>query len=306
MTVATTEKKYQILDGKKYEVTPILLDDIFLDEDFNCRGNIAPIDVLDLSQDIKNRGLDIPITVQPYNKVPGKKYRIVAGHRRYTAFEVNSVDPDPEVAKRHETIPCFVQENLDEVAAHTMNLRENLHRKQLNIMQEAKALKFYLDLNLNEVDIADIIGLSRGWVQVRKALLQLPPDIQQVAAAGLLTQQQIKQVAGMRSRDKQYEFVKRIKESRERGESLTVTQSIKRSSDALKRRERKGSEIKEMKELIYDVLGPCFTTRFGAWADGTISTVEFNNDIATEAKKQNKTYKTPDWINKALVGDKSE
>lgn len=290
-----------------YQVYNIPLDDIYLDENFNCRGPIAPIDVIDLATDIKNRKLDTPITVQPYNAIAGKKWRIVAGHRRYTAFEVNRLDPDPVVSARFDKIPSFIEANLDETAARTMNLRENLHRKQLNIMQEANAIQYYLSIKaFNELDIADMVGVSRGWVQVRAALLKLPKDIQEVAAAGLMTQAQIKHCAGLKKLEQQYAFVKKIKETKEKGERLDLTPTIKQAKDALKQRERKGSEIKEMKDLIYDVFGPCLATRAMAWADGTISTVELNNTIEEEARKTGKVYKTPDWINRALVGDKSE
>lgn len=306
--VADFEAEKLGVDSEKgYQVYNIPIDDIYLDENFNCRGQIAPIDVLDLATDIKNRKLDTPITVQPYNVIPGKKWRIVAGHRRFTAYEVNRLDPDPVVAARFDKIPAFIEVNLDETQARTMNLRENLHRKQLNILQEANAIKYYLDIKVfNEHDIAEMVGTSRGWVQVRAALLKLPKDIQEVAAAGLMTQAQIKHCAGMKRLDQQYAFVRKIKESREKNEKIDLTPSIKQSKDALKQRERKPAEIKEMKELLYDVFGACLATRAMAWADGTISTVELNNTIEQEAKKLGKVYKTPDWINKALVGDRSD
>lgn len=289
--------------NQSYQVYAIPLDDIYLDEAFNCRGSIAPIDVLDLARDIKDRKLDMPITVQPYDKVPGKKWRIVAGHRRYTAFEVNRLDR--EVGEKYANIPTFIEYYLDETAARTLNLRENLHRKQLNILQEANAIKYYFDIGFNNREIADDVGTSPGWVEIRKALLDLPKEIQEVAAAGFLTQQQIKHCAKLKSKDKQFEFVKQVKLKRENGEKLSLVPSIQRSKDALKQRERKAPEIKEMKELIYDVFGACLATRFGAWCEGVISTVELNNTIQDEARKAGKEYITPDWINRALVGDRS-
>lgn len=288
-----------------YQVHQIPLDEIYLDENFNCRGFIAPIDVMDLARDIKDRKLDNPITVQPYDKIPGKKYRIVAGHRRYTAFEINCLDSDPEVAKKYTSIPCFIEPQLDETKARTMNLRENLHRKQLNILQEANAIKYFLDIKLNEGDIADMVGMSRGWVQTRKALLSLPKEIQEVAAAGLLTQNQIKHCSTLKTKERQFDFVKKVKEKREKGETVDLTPTIKQSKDALKTRERNKAEIKEIKELIYEALGPCLATRALAWAEGVISTVELNNTLEAEAKKLGVQYQTPKWINQALVGDRS-
>lgn len=303
--MTATLQEVEIDPETGYKVYHIALNEIFLDENFNCRGIIAPIDVLDLARDIKDRKLDTPITVQPYDQMPGKKYRIVAGHRRFTAFEVNAIDSDPVVAEKHSKIPCFIEKDLDETAARTQNLRENLHRKQLNILQEAQAIKYYFDIRFNEVEIADITGTSRGWVQIRKALLSLPKEIQAVAAAGLLTQAQIKHCASFRKVEQQIEFVRKVKEKREKGESLSVVPTIQRSSDAMKTRERKGPEVTEMGGLIYDTLGACLATRFAAWCTAKISTIELLNEVQSLAKKEGKDFKMPDWVNKALMGDKS-
>jgi ParB/RepB/Spo0J family partition protein len=306
IAIANNQETVDIDPITGYKVFLIPIEDIFLDENFNCRGNISPIDVLDLARDIKDRKLDTPITVQPHDAISGKKYRIVAGHRRFTAFEINALDADPVVAEKHSKIPCFIEEGLDETAARTQNLRENLHRKQLNILQEAYAIKYYFDIHFNEVEVADLTGTSRGWVQIRKALLSLPKEIQAVAAAGLLTQAQIKHCASLRKVEQQIEFVKKVKEKREKGESLSVVPSIQRSSDAMKTRERKGPEIVEMGGLIYDTLGACLATRFAAWCTAKISTIELLNEVQAAARKEGKDFIMPSWVSKALVGDKSE
>ncbi len=73
-----------------YNVQDIPLNDILADPSFNCRGIIAPIDVVELAKDIEQHKLQNPIIVQnidPKNNI-GKDFRIVAGHRRYSAFKV--------------------------------------------------------------------------------------------------------------------------------------------------------------------------------------------------------------------------
>jgi len=289
----------------KYDVTPILLSEIHYDDTFNCRGAIAVSDVIDLAKDIKAKGLDVPIHVQPWSSAAGKKYRIVAGHRRYKAFVYNAyVDKTDK-----PTIPCFVTGQLDETAARQMNLRENLHRQNLNMLQEANALKYFLDLKggmgrylFTDDELAQMFGQSRGWVQNRRDLLKLPVEIQKAAASGVLTQEQIKKMAKMKNSRDQFELLHRIKDAKQRGEKVDLTPSVQRASDVGKTRARKGVEITEMAGLIYDMVGPNVITRFAAWATGVISTVDLMKDVQKFCLDMGIEYKAPNFLKAALSG----
>lgn len=287
----------------KYEVTDIKMSEIFADPDFNCRGYIAPIDVIDLAKDIKERGLDQPITIQPYT-IAGKpeiKFRVVAGHRRHTAFRVNAAD----------TIPAYIRSDFDETQARMYNLRENLHRLNLNILQEANALKYFLEPKTSTgrhiftgEELAKIFGQSQGWVNVRRDLLKLPEDIQKEAAAGMINQEQIKQIARVKKKEDQYELVKRIKERKMRGETVKLSQSVQSSKDVMKAKERKKGEIVEINALIYDITGPNFATRALAWASGEISTAQLFNTVKEYCEEEGLEFKMPDFVNKAMLGIK--
>jgi len=288
---------------EKYKVEHIRMDEILADEHFNCRGHIAPIDVIDLARDIADRGLDQPIVVRPWTEKgkPNIRFKVVAGHRRHMAFKVN----------RAETIPAYVRADLDELRARLLNFRENIQRKELNIKQEANALRFFLDYRgesgnmvFTENDLADIFGQSRGWVQVRKDLLKLPADIQDEAAAGILTQDQIKAVARIKNRDDQYALVRKIKEKKLRGEKVKLAPSVKRVSDVLKAKERKRAEIQEMLEIIYDITGPNLATRCLAWASGEISTAALYSSIQEYCEEQGIEFTMPKFINHAIMGIK--
>ncbi len=298
-------------DASKYSISYPRLDEIFSDSAFNCRGEIAPIEVKDLAQDIAVRGLDQPIVVQSYSdpKRPKIKYRIVAGHRRYLAFMMNA-STNPEVT----TIPAFVRTDLNEMQARLLNVRENIHRKDLNIKQEARALKYFIDYKregsstplFTEGELADIFKQSRGWIQVRKALLELPEDIQNEAAAGMLTQEQVKQVSRVKKKDDQYALVKKIKEKKLRGEKVVLRTSVKESGDALKQRVRDKHEVEEMLNMVYDLIGPGLHTRLLAWASGNISTVALYSTLEEYCKANEIPFTMPQFINNAVVGVKSE
>jgi len=62
------------------------MSDIYVDEDFNCRKRITPIDVVDLAKDIKKNGLLQPVIVSIQSDEQqaenGKSYRLIAGFRR--------------------------------------------------------------------------------------------------------------------------------------------------------------------------------------------------------------------------------
>ena len=53
------------MEADKYVVNHIPIKEIFADPEFNCRGSISALNVVDLSTDIKNNGLHSPIIVQP-------------------------------------------------------------------------------------------------------------------------------------------------------------------------------------------------------------------------------------------------
>lgn len=280
----------------KYKIVEVPMAEILSDPTFNCRGAIAPIDVIDLAKDVAVRGLDQPILLQPWDQPPFK-YRVVAGHRRHLAFKVNKA----------ETIPAFIRDDLDETAARLLNLRENVFRRELNILQEANGLKYFLNQKKNgrslftEQELGDIFCQSRGWVQIRKDLLSLPADIQAEAATGLLTANHIKQLVKMSDADK-YAAIRKIKDRKYRGESTKLTATINRPGDVLRSRRREPAEINEMLDAIYDVLGPNLATRCLAWAAGNINTAALYQTLAEVAEDEGVKFKVPASVRDAITG----
>lgn len=289
----------------KYQVTEIRMDELLHDDKFNCRGKIVPMDVIDLAKDIAARGLDQPIVVRPWTELsnPKIKYKLVAGHRRHVAFQYNKA----------ETIPAFVRPDLDDLAAHMLNFRENLHRVNLNVKQEAHALKYFLDYKkesterclFTEVELAQIFGQSRGWVQNRKDLLKLPDDIQNEAAAGILTSDNIKLLARIKNKAEQYELVRRIKEKKLKGDKVSLKASIKRVNDVLRPSEREKAEIDEMLEILYDIIGPSLALRCLAWASGNISTSELFATVQEHCKDNDLPFTMPKFVTDAITGVRS-
>ncbi|MFA5758462.1 MAG: ParB/RepB/Spo0J family partition protein [Clostridia bacterium] len=265
-----------------YQVLEIPIDKIFSDDDFNCRGKIVYLDVADLAKDIERNGLQFPITVQPSANLdlqPGYDFRIIAGHRRFAAFRV----------LKRESIPAMVRHNLSELQARLLNLSENLKRQELDILQEANAVKKLRDLGLTQETIGTELGMSRSWVQVRFALLDLPAVIQAEAAAGMLNQAQIRQLCSFGSEEEQYEAVRKIKESKLRGERGLDVGKKPSEKPFVKKRQSKAA-VQDMIIHIGKNLGYSLTTRALAWANGELSSAELYFDIKSEMDQQGKFY----------------
>ena len=271
----------------EYTVIEVPLDQIWSDDEFNCRGSIAPIDVVDLVKDIDKNGLQFPIAVQPINDVKVENstnalFRIVAGHRRFQSFRI----------LRKETIPVMVKVGLTEVQARLLNLGENLKRKALNVLQEALAIERLRNLGLNRRQVSEELGVSTSWVQVRFNLLDLPDVIQQEAAAGILNQHQIKELYSLKGPKEQCDAVKKIKNARLRGEkSVSVSKSP--AQDPFKKRRQPRSVVQDMMGHLGNTVGHGLHTRVLAWANGVINSAELYFDIQRYAKENNLEYEVP-------------
>jgi len=271
------------------DVKILKMDDIHSDDSFNCRGKITPIDVVDLAKDIAERGLLQPIVVAEYDDAmqasTGKKWRLIAGFRRFMAFRVNG----------EKEIHCVIKKGMTELEAITANLSENIQRQNLNILQEAKAIKRLKDLGLTEVEAGKFLGMSRGWIQVRFMLLGLPEEVQQEAAAGILNQAQIRDLYTLFKKtgnlENLYEAVRKIKDGKIRGQKVKVNETT--AEIKTQKRHRQRPEIFSMMEHIQGTIGNGLHTRCLAWAAGQISNGELYQDLKIYALENDKPYTEP-------------
>ncbi len=139
---------------------------------FPLREDLGDID--ELVNSIRRRGLLEPILVRPIKT----KFEIVAGHRRYTACKLNGLSE----------IPAIIRDMSDR-DAFEVSIEENLHRKTLDPIEEARAFKLYVDKfgYGSSTELAGRIGKSEEFVSHRIALLSLPERIQEMVRRRLLT-----------------------------------------------------------------------------------------------------------------------
>lgn len=267
------------------------MDKIHADQEFNCRGTIAPIDVLDLAKDIKDKGLMQPITVSPYSDEDKKKtgfdYLLIAGYRRYMAFKVN----------QEKEIPCVIKYGLDnKIDALCLNLSENTQRQELNILQESAAIKKLYDMGLSETEIRNKLQKPRGWVQVRFMLLSLPVEVQNEAAAGMLTQTNVRDLYCLKNKkgvDACFDGVRKIKMAKERGEKAIISPQQKSHES---KRHRHRAEIFLMMKHLRERVNVGLHSRCLAWAAGEITTGELFQSIKEHADENGYDYTIPEAL----------
>jgi ParB family transcriptional regulator, chromosome partitioning protein len=128
----------------------------------------------ELMSSIKEFGLLQPIVVRP---VEAGDYELVVGERRWRAARDAGLP----------AIPAIIRETADDAMLRDA-LLENLHRVQLNPLEEAAAYRQLLDeFGTTHDELAQRIGRSRSQVTNTIRLLNLPVPVQRRVAAGVLT-----------------------------------------------------------------------------------------------------------------------
>ncbi|HLK43005.1 MAG TPA: ParB/RepB/Spo0J family partition protein [Thermoleophilia bacterium] len=127
-----------------------------------------------LAASIREVGVLQPILVRP---IEGGRYQLVAGERRWRA------------AKRVglQTVPALIRTMPDESSLEHA-LVENLHRQDLNPLEEAAAYQQLIEgFGLTHDEVAARVGRSRAAVSNTLRLFQLPPAIQRMVMDGALS-----------------------------------------------------------------------------------------------------------------------
>ncbi|WP_269928671.1 ParB/RepB/Spo0J family partition protein [Kocuria massiliensis] len=131
----------------------------------------------ELIHSIREIGLLQPIVVRPSSEEGTEKYELVMGERRWRATQRAGL----------KTIPAIVRDTQD-VDLLRDALLENLHRSQLNPLEEAAAYQQLLnEFGTTQDELAQRIGRSRPQISNTIRLLRLPALVQRRVAAGILS-----------------------------------------------------------------------------------------------------------------------
>ena len=137
------------------------------------RASMDEQSLMELAASIKANGLISPIIVRDSGD---GRYSIVAGHRRFTAHEMN----------RANTIDAIVRD-IDEGTAELQRITENSQRDDLTPLEEAVTLaRLADDQALTTKQIAKLISRSEWYVTRRLQLLGMPEDLTEPVHQGQL------------------------------------------------------------------------------------------------------------------------
>ncbi|HEV2346572.1 MAG TPA: ParB/RepB/Spo0J family partition protein [Actinocrinis sp.] len=154
----------------------------------------------ELVHSIREVGLLQPIVVRPEGPSGTGKYELIMGERRWRAAQRAGL----------ERIPAIVRDTDDERMLLDA-LLENLHRSQLNPLEEAAAYDQLLkDFSCTHEELADRIGRSRPQVSNTLRLLKLPPKVQLRVASGLLSAGHARALLGLDTTEEQQHLAERI------------------------------------------------------------------------------------------------
>ena len=217
-------------------------------------GLMQPIVVRPIGDDVRSKALEEARAKDPKAEQP--EFEIIMGERRWRASQLAGLD----------AIPAIVRETSDSSMLRDA-LLENIHRVQLNPLEEAAAYQQLLEeFDVTQAELADRIGRSRPAITNMIRLLQLPVDVQRRVAAGVLTAGHARALLGIKTgtADQSMLADRIIAEGlsvRATEEAVTL---INRGEDAGTRRKREPLPQPEKLTTWADRLSDTFDTKVSA------------------------------------------
>lgn len=140
-------------------------------------------DLRELTDSIRANGVIQPIVVRPFQG----RYQLIAGERRFRAARMAGL----------AHVPALVREVTDE-QLFEWSLVENIHRRDLNAIERAKAYHRYLSaFSLTQAEAAQRLGEGRSVIANHLRLLDLPEELKQMLADGRLSMGHARAILGL-------------------------------------------------------------------------------------------------------------
>lgn len=154
----------------------------------------------ELIHSIREIGLLQPIVVRPSREKDDAPYELVMGERRWRATQAAGL----------ATIPAIIRDTQDTDLLRDA-LLENLHRSQLNPLEEAAAYQQLLEeFNCTQEVLSERIGRSRSQISNTIRLMKLPPLVQRRVAAGVLSAGHARALLGLSNNEVIEQLAQRI------------------------------------------------------------------------------------------------
>ncbi len=158
----------------------------------------------ELSESIKQHGIIQPLVLRRL----GDKYEIIAGERRYKASIMAGL----------RTVPAVIS-NIDDNQSAEIALVENIQRRNLTPIEEAKSYKNLLDRGyMTQEQLAEKMGVSQSSIANKLRLLNLAPEVQDALLQEKISERHARSLLSL-PKEEQAEWLKKIINKR-----LTVRQ----------------------------------------------------------------------------------
>lgn len=159
----------------------------------------------DLAESIKQHGIIQPLVVRKL----GDKYEIIAGERRYKASTMAGLSKVPVIIS-----------DIDDNKSAEVALVENIQRRNLTAIEEAKSYKNLLDRGyLTQEQLANKMGVSQSTIANKLRLLNLDEEVQDALLNEKISERHARALLTLEDKDDQKKWLKRILDER-----LTVRQ----------------------------------------------------------------------------------
>ena len=196
------------------EVLQVNLDDIIPNR-FQPRLAFDDQGIKELSDSIKEHGIIQPLVLRKL----GNKFEIIAGERRYKAATMAGL----------VKVPAIIS-NIDDNKSAEVALVENVQRRNLSAIEEARSYKALLDKGyMTQEQLAKKMGLSQSAISNKLRLLGLDQDVQIALMNNKISERHARSLITVDNKDKQKYWLNRIISER-----LTVRQldlELKKDSD---------------------------------------------------------------------------
>jgi ParB/RepB/Spo0J family partition protein len=187
------------------EIIEIPLEDIVPNR-FQPRLTFDMEALNDLAKSIKEHGIIQPLVVRKLQD----KYEIIAGERRYKAAAIVGL----------KKVPCIVM-NLNDSESAEVAIIENIQRKEMTPLEEAKSFKKLLDKGyLTQEDLGKRMGKSQSSIANKLRLLNLDIAVQDSILNNKISERHARSLLKLQKKEDQRQMLSEIIEKR-----LTVKQT---------------------------------------------------------------------------------
>ena len=244
------------MNNMEKEIFEISLDDIIPNR-FQPRLSFDEDALNELAKSIRQHGIIQPLVLR---KV-GNKYEIIAGERRYKAAYIAGLTKVPAV---------IIDLNDNESAE--VAIVENIQRKNLSPIEEAKSYKKLLDRGyLTQEELASRMGKTQGSISNKLRLLNLSTDVQDALLNNQISERHARSLLKLENEDDQVEVLNRIIKQR--------------------------MNVRDTDNLINSIINdeeyiPTNQIHKGFGMGKNISTIDFNSFFDTEDEQTN-NYELP-------------